>query len=347
MLGNGWEAYLLPYVPTLVGDLLPDGAMLAASVSFGAEPPIALECSGRGLRQPDFLFLVMTGDDEFIAGADAKLGLDVADAAQVSAETTARILAEGGPLAQAAIAALDAPAAATANGYILTPQRALNDLILRGSRPVGMPAPKLPERTHLLPVAVRGKALLAAVTTGQFARDLVEGTDEAFEVDTFIDPAVLLVLATHLLLGMWRESETPLIVPRVIVDAPTGDEYDRALRWGQERVRRAGSAWEAAIDAQHRAKPRLDARAQVQDALQPPLADPAVLTALGDVRGKMARVARTAAAHAYRDALLTRLPADLPDRGDALVDALRGIRQREAEMLRGAVIAAIRQALAS
>ena len=98
-LGYGWEEYLLPRVPALVGKTLPDGALLHAARSFGADPAIALECSARGLRQPDFLFLVTRDDATSIAGADAKLGLDTVDAAQVSAETTARILAEGGPLA--------------------------------------------------------------------------------------------------------------------------------------------------------------------------------------------------------------------------------------------------------
>lgn len=346
-VGVGWEAYLLPRVPALVGRRLPDGALLHAAVSFGAELPLALECSARGLRQPDFLFLIEHEDRVGIAGADAKLGLDTVDAAQIAAETTARILIEGGPLAQAAIAVLGVPDAPAVDGYILTPQRTLNDLVLGGTRPLGMPAPKLPERTHIITVAASGAALLAAVPTGPFARDLVEGTDEAFDVDAAVDPAILCALAAHLLLGMWREGETPLIVPRVGAEPPTADEYDPAVRWGRERVRRAGNAWDAAIAAQKRARPRLDARARVQEAMQPPLADPAVLAALGDARGRASRVARAAAATAYRTALLDRLPPDLTDRGDVLLDAIQIARRRDADALRTATIAAIRRARAN
>src|SRR4051812_44325260 len=72
-LGIGWEEYLLPRVASLVGKTLPDGAVLHAARSFGAEAAVALECSTRGLRQPDFLFLVTKGDETAIAGADAKL----------------------------------------------------------------------------------------------------------------------------------------------------------------------------------------------------------------------------------------------------------------------------------
>src|SRR5947209_13732347 len=57
-LGAGWEEYLLPRVAALVGRALPDGAALKGARSFGADMAVALECSARGLRQPDFLFLI-------------------------------------------------------------------------------------------------------------------------------------------------------------------------------------------------------------------------------------------------------------------------------------------------
>jgi hypothetical protein len=63
------------------------------------------------------------------------------------------------------------------------------------------------------------------------------------------------------------------------------------------------------------------------------------------VRGKPGRIARAAAAEAYRTALLAALPPDLPDRGDAIVDALRTIRQRDMDRLRALTIAAIQEAL--
>ncbi len=346
-LGIAWEEYLLPRVHALVEKTLPDGALLQAALPFGADPAIALECSGRGLRQPDFLFLVTRGDETAIAGADAKLGLDTVDAAQVSAETTGRILVEGGPLAQAIIAALAPPGTPATDGYILTPRRILNDLILDGARPSGMPRPRLPERSHLISVTLRGVDLLQVVPTGPFARALVDGTDELIEADASVDVAVLLVLATHLLLGMWRESAIPLIVARIPVDPPADDQYETALAWAHERVRRAGSAWEAAVQAANRAKPRIEARARVQELLQPPLGDPRVLAALGGVRGKPGRIARAAAAEVYRAALLAALPTDVPDRGDALVDAFQAIRAREADTLRAVVIAAIGDALAN
>ncbi len=220
-LGAGWEEYLLPRVAVLVGKTLPDGTLLQAVRSFGAEAAVALECSVRGLRQPDFLFLVTRDGATAIAGADAKLGLDTVDAAQVSAETTARILAEGGPLAQGIIAALAPPETPAADGYILTPRRVLNDLILdSGARPSGMPRPRLPERSHVISVALRGADLLRVVPTGPFARALVDGTDEAVEADASVDVAVLLILAAHLLLGMWREGEIPLTVARIPIEPP-------------------------------------------------------------------------------------------------------------------------------
>ncbi len=83
----------------------------------------------------------------------------------------------------------------------------------------------------------------------------------------------------------------------------------------------------------------------MQEALQPPLADPQVIAALGGVRGKPGRIARSAAAEAYRAALLAALPPDLPDRGDAIVDALRTIRQRDMDRFRAVTIAAIQDAL--
>ncbi len=344
-LGYGWEEYLLPRVPALVGRTLPDGALLHAALSFGADPAIALECSMRGLRQPDFLFLIARDGVIGIAGADAKLGLDTVDAAQVSAETTARILAEGGPLAQGIIAALTPPETPATDGYILTPQRILNDLVLGGARPNGMPRPRLPEPSHVVTIALRGADLLRAVATGPFARALVEGTDEAIEADASVDVAVLITLAAHLLLGMWREGETPLIVGRIAVEPPAPEQYDVALDWGRARVLRAGSAWEAAVEAANRARPRIEARARVQEALQPPLADPEVRDALGGVRGKPGRIARSAAAEAYRTALLAALPPDVPDRGDALFDALQTARRREMPALRTLTIAAIRDAL--
>jgi hypothetical protein len=344
-LGYGWEEYLLPRVPALVGKTLPDGAFLHAARSFGADPAIALECSARGLRQPDFLFLVERDGATGIAGADAKLGLDTVDAAQVSAETTARILAGGGPLAQAVIAALAPLETPATDGYILTPRRILNDLILDGARPNGMPRPRLPERSHVVTVALRGADLLRAVATGPFARALVEGTDEAIEADTSVDVAVLITLAAHLLLGMWREGETPLVIGRIPVEPPAPEQYEAALAWGRARVLRAGSAWEAAVQAANRARPRIEARARVQEALQPPLADPQVRDALDGVRGKPGRIARAAAAGAYRDALLAALPPDVPDRGDALLDAIQAARRREMDALRTLTIAAIRDAL--
>lgn len=345
-LGAGWEEYLLPRVSALVGKTLPDGASLRAARPFGADMAVALECSARGLRQPDFLFLVARDGGTAIAGADAKLGLDTVDAAQVSAETTARILAEGGPLARGIIAALAPPDTPAADGYILTPRRVLNDLILdHGARPTGMPRPRLPERSRLISVALRGADLLRAVPTGPFARALVEGTDEAVEADASVDVAVLLILAAHLLLGMWREGETPLTVARIAIEPPGPEQYAPALEWARARVQRAGSAWEGAIQTANRARSRIEARARVQEALQPPLADPEVIAALGGVRGKPGRIARAAAAEAYRAALLAVLPPDLPDRGDAIVDALRAIRQRDAARLRALTIAAIRDAL--
>lgn len=344
-LGYGWEEYLLPRVPALVGRTLPDGTLLRAARPFGAEPAIALECSARGLRQPDFLFLVAREGVAGIAGADAKLGLDTVDAAQVSAATTARILVEGGPLAQATITALAPPETPATDGYILTPRRLLNELILDGARPTGMPRPRLPERSRLVTIALRGADLLHAVATGPFARALVEGTDEAVEADASVDVAVLLTLATHLLLGMWREGETPLIVGRIPIAPPAPEQYDTALTWARARVLRAGSAWEAAMLAAARARPRIEARARVQEALQPPLADPLVRDALNGARGKPGRVARAAAAEAYRAALLAALPPGVPDRGDALLDAIQVARRREMDALRALTIAAIRDAL--
>jgi hypothetical protein len=344
-LGYGWEEYLLPRAPALVGKTLPDGALLHAARSFGADPAIALECSARGLRQPDFLFLIERDGATGIAGADAKLGLDTVDAAQVSAATTARILAEGGPLAQGIIAALAPPETPATDGYILTPRRILNDLILDGARPNGMPRPRLPERSHVLAVSLRGADLLRTVATGPFARALIEGTDEAVEADASVDVAVLITLAAHLLLGMWREGETPLVIGRIAVEPPAPEQYEAALAWGRARVLRAGSAWEAAVQAANRARPRIEARARVQEALQPPLADPQVRDALDGVRGKPGRIARAAAAGAYRDALLAALPPDVPDRGDALLDAIQAARRREIDALRTLTIAAIRDAL--
>jgi len=146
---------------------------------------------------------------------------------------------------------------------------------------------------------------------------------------------------------MWRESAISLTVARIPVDPPADNQYESALAWAHERVRRAGSAWEAAVQAANRAKPRIEARARVQELLQPPLGDPRVLAALGGVRGKPGRIARAAAAAVYRAALLAALPADVPDRGDALVDAFQTIRAREADTLRAVVIAAIGDALAN
>jgi hypothetical protein len=194
-------------------------------------------------------------------------------------------------------------------------------------------------------VSLRGADLLRAVATGPFARALVEGTDEAIEVDASVDVAVLITLATHLLLGMWREGETPLIVGRIPVEPPAPAQYESALSWGRARVLRAGSAWEAAVQAANRARPRIEARARVQEALQPPLADPQVRDALDGVRGKPGRVARSAAADAYRTALLAALPPDVPDRGDALLDAIQIARRRDMDALRTLTIAAIRDAL--
>ena len=344
-LGYGWEEYLLPRVPALVGKTLPDGALLHAVRSFGADPAIALECSARGLRQPDFLFLVTRDGATGIAGADAKLGLDTVDAAQIAAETTARILTEGGPLAQAIIAALAPAETPATDGYILTPERILNDLVLDGARPNGMPRPRLPARSHVVMISLRGADLLRAVATGPFARALVEGTNEAIEADASVDVAVLITLATHLLLGMWREGETPLVIGRIPVEPPAPEQYDTALAWGRTRVLRAGSAWEAAVQAADRARPRIEARTRVQEALQPPLADPQVRDALGGMRGKPGRIARAAAAEAYRTALLAALPPDLPDRGDALLDALQAARSRDMDALRARTIAAIHDAL--
>ncbi|GEM_PF-4771505 len=344
-LGYGWEEYLLPRVSALVGKTLPDGALLHAARSFGADPAIAFECSARGLRQPDFLFLVTRDGASGIAGADAKLGLDTVDAAQVSAETTARILTEGGPLAQAIIAALAPPETPAIDGYILTPERILNDLILDGARPNGMPRPRLPAQSHVVTISLRGADLLRAVATGPFARALVEETDEAIEADASVDVAVLITLATHLLLGMWREGETPLVIGRIPVEPPAAEQYDIVLAWSRARVLRAGSAWEAAAQAAHRARPRIEARGRVQEALQPPLADPEVRDALDGARGKPGRIARSAAAEAYRTALLAALPPDVPDRGDALLDAIQTARRREMDALRALTIAAIRDAL--
>jgi len=341
-VGLGWEVYLLPRIGVLQGRTLPDGSRLAAVGSFGAVDAIALECSARGLRQPDFLFLTEDLDGATgIAGADAKLGLDTVDAKQIAAETTARILAEGGPLAQAAIAALAPAGTPAADGYIITPRRTLNDLVLGGTRPIGMPPPKLPPRDHIVQIALTGAALLASVATGGFARALVEGGDEAHEADTQIDPAVLLVLAAHLLIGIWREHETPLIVGRIAVAVPTEDEYDRALRWGQERVGRGGNAWEAATAAADKAKPRIAARALVGEALQPPMGDLRYLPP-PHLRGKEGRTARARVANAYRDALLAALPPDTPDRSDALLAALDAIKRSDATRLQSAVAAALR-----
>ncbi len=344
-LGYGWEAYLLPRVPALVGKALPDGALLHAAHSFGAVPAVALECSARGLRQPDFLFLVERDRTTSIAGADAKLGLDTVDAAQIAAATTARILAEGGPLAQGIIAALAPPETPATDGYILTPDRVLNDLVRDGARPNGMPRPRLPQRSHLVTISLRGADLLHAVPTGPFARALVAGTDEAIEADASVDVAVLITLAAHLLLGMWREGETPLVIGRIPIAPPAPEQYETALEWGQARVLRAGSAWEAAVQAANRARPRIEARARVQEALQPPFADPRVRDALDGVRGKPGRIARAAAAAAYRTALLAALPPDVPDRGDALLDAIQVARRRGMDTLRALTIAAIRDAL--
>ena len=341
-VGLGWEVYLLPRIGVLAGRTLPDEARLVAVVPFGAVDAVALECAARGLRQPDFLFLVEASDStRGIAGADAKLGLDTVDAKQIAAETTARILTEGGPLAQAAIAALAPADTPAADGYILTPRRTLNDLVLDGARPIGMPPPKLPARNHLVQIALTGAALLAAVATGSFARALVEGTDEAHEADTQIDPAILLVLAAHLLLGVWREHETPLIVGRIGVSVPTEDEYERALLWGRERVFRAGNAWEAATVAADKAKPRIAARARVQEALQPPMGNPAFLPP-AYLRGKEGRTARARVATVYRDALLAALPPDTPDRSDALLAAFETIKRYDADRLQAAVAAALR-----
>jgi hypothetical protein len=346
-LGAGWEEYLLPRVAALVGRALPDGASLQAARSFGADMAVALECSARGLRQPDFLFLIERDGTVGIAGADAKLGLDTVDAAQVAAETTARILAEGGPLAQAIITDLAPPDTPAADGYILTPRRVLNDLVLDGVRPSGMPRPRLPERSHIITVALRGADLLPVVPTGPYARALVEGTDEAIEADASVDVAVLLILAAHLLLGMWREGETPLTVSRIPIDPPTPEQYEPALEWARARVLRAGNAWEGAIQTANRMRPRIEARARVQEALQPPLADPQVVAALGGARGRPGRIARAAAAATYRAAILAALPTDLPDRGDAIVATIQTIRRRDADALRVVTIAAIHEALRS
>ena len=56
---------------------------------------------------------------------------------------------KGGPLAQAVIAALAPPETPAVDGYILTPRRILNDLILDGVRPSGMPRPRLPDRARI------------------------------------------------------------------------------------------------------------------------------------------------------------------------------------------------------
>jgi hypothetical protein len=344
-LGTGWEEYLLPRVAALAGRALPDGALLIAVTPFGADPAVALECSTRGLRQPDFLFLIDRDNRTAIVGADAKLGLDTVDAAQVAAETTARILAEGGPLAQGLIASISPPETPAADGYIITPQRVLNDLVLDGIRPSGMPRPRLPARDYLITITLPGADLLRAVATGPFARAVVEGTDDAVEADRSVDVAVLVVLAAHLLLGMWREGVTPLTVARIPIDPPAPEEYERALAWAGARVLRAGSAWEAAVDVANRMRPRVHARQRVQEALQPPLADPAILAALGGVRGRAGRVARAAAADAFRTAILAALPLDTPDRGDALVEAIQAIRRDNTPALRALMIGAIRDAL--
>jgi hypothetical protein len=344
-LGTGWEEYLLPRVAALTQHALPDGALLRAVTPFGADAAVAFECSTRGLRQPDFLFLIARDHTTAIAGADAKLGLDTVDAAQVSAETTARILAEGGPLAQGLIAGIAPPDTPAADGYIITPRRVLNDLILSGVRPSGLPRPRLPAQDHLVSISLRGADLLRAVITGPFARALVEGTDEAIEADASVDVAVLVVLAAHLLLGLWREGETPLTVARIPVDPPSPEQHDAALAWARARVLRAGSAWEAAVDVANRMRPRVQARQHVQEALQPPLADPRVLAALGGARGRPGRIARAAAAETYRAAILAAIPPQTPDRGDALSNAIHTIRTRDADALRAAVIAAIRDTL--
>lgn len=343
-LGTGWEAYLLPRIGALAGRALPDGAPLVAVAPFGADPAVALECALRGLRQPDFLFRVGHSAGAAIAGADAKLGLDVVDAAQIAAATTARILAEGGPLAQRIITGIAPPGTHAADGYILTPRRALNDLILGGTRPTGMPRPRLPARAQIVTIALRGADLLRAVATGPFARAIVEGTDEGGEADASVDVAVLVTLAAHLLLGIWREGETPLTVARIPVDPPAPGQLAAAVAWARARVLRAGEAWEAALHAADRARPRIEARRRVQEALQPPLADPHVLAALDGARGKPGRIARAAAAEAYRAALLAAVPPDTPDRSDALLAAIEAIRRREADSLRATTITAIRAA---
>jgi hypothetical protein len=152
---------------------------------------------------------------------------------------------------------------------------------------------------------------------------------------------VLLVLAAHLLIGIWREHETPLVVGRIGVAVPTEDEYERALRWGRERVGRAASAWEAATAAADKAKPRILARARVQEAMQPPMGDPRFLPPQ-NLRGKEGRTARARVAVAYRDALLAALPPDTPDRSDALLAAFEAIKRRDAARLQAAVAAALR-----
>jgi hypothetical protein len=144
---------------------------------------------------------------------------------------------------------------------------------------------------------------------------------------------------------MWREGETPLTVARIPIDPPAPEQYERAIAWARGRVVRAGSAWEAAVDTANRMRPRVHARQRVQEALQPPLADPRVLDALGGARGRPGRIARSAAAEANRAAILAAIPPETPDRGDALVDAIQTIRKRDADALRAAVIAAIRDAL--
>jgi hypothetical protein len=89
-------------------------------------------------------------------------------------------------------------------------------------------------------------------------------------------------------------------------------------------------------------RPRIHARQRVQEALQPPLADPRVLDALGGMRGRPGRIARAAAAEAYRTAILAAIPSHTPDRGEALVEAIQTIRKRDADALRATVITAIR-----
>ena len=70
-----------------------------------------------------------------------------------------------------------------------------------------------------------------------------------------------------------------------------------------------------------------------------------MLVALDGARGKPGRLARAAAAEAFRSALLAALPPGLPDRGDAIVDAVQTVKWRDADALRATTIVAIREAL--